>query len=92
MEMGNEQVFVGVVVDKDPSSPFETDTKNDGLYLQTEDGQLLQLVKDHPAVQVPVDVVWRRSRALYEPLLGKKVTVEGHRSHSTIFSAIVKEG
>ena len=88
--MAGQKVAVGIVVDKDPNSPFPP-IPNDGLYLLTEDNQLYRLVTQFMAAQLPIDVLHRQSRSDFEPYLGQKVTVNGYFSGSTIFSANIEE-
>jgi hypothetical protein len=82
----------GVVVAQDPNNPLPSEPSSfDGLYLQTDDGRLLELVGDSMATQMPIDVMWRRSRGEFEVFLGQQVTVQGYLSRRTIYSARIKE-
>jgi len=82
----------GVVVAKDPKNPLPSEpSSSDGLYLQTDDGRLLELIGDSMATQMPIDVMWQRSREEFEAYLGQRVTVQGYLSRRTLYSARVKE-
>ncbi len=85
-----EDEFIGTVVEQDPDSPLRIDTAHDGLYLLAKNGQLFKLVSDPMFVQMSVEALWRKSRSYFEQYLGKEVTVQGYRSGSTIFGALVK--
>lgn len=78
----------GTIVEKDPESPFGA-SPNDGLYLLTGDQQVLALVTDYIATQMPIEQLHRQSRATFEPYIGKKVSVEGYLSGGTLWSAMI---
>ena len=82
----------GVVVAQDANNPLLSEpSKFDGLYLQTEDGRLLELIGDSMATQMSIDIMWRRSRIEFEAFLGQRVTMHGYLSRRTLYSARVKE-
>jgi hypothetical protein len=86
--MAGEVTLNGTVVEKGPASPLST-KPNKGLYLLTEDHQLISLVTDFMATQAPTEYLHERSRPDFEPYLGKKVTVKGYLSGSTLWSATI---
>ena len=86
--MAGEVTLAGTVVAQDPDSPFQA-SPNDGLYLMTDEKDLLRLIRDHMATQMPTDVMHRQSRLNFEPHLGKRVTVQGYRSGDTIYGAFI---
>jgi len=86
--MGKQGNFEGTLVAQDPGNPFAPNPK-DGLYLLRQDGKLLALVKASMATQMPVDVLHRQSRGIFEPYLGKTIMVQGYLSGSTIYSAMI---
>ena len=81
--------LTGTVVDHDPNAPIQAAQTTDGLYLQTDDGNLVQLVTDFMARQTSIAVMWSESREDFEPYLGKRITVAGYRSGRTLYSAVV---
>jgi hypothetical protein len=88
--MPGETTLVGTVVAQAPDSPFPA-SPNDGLYLMTEEGNLLRLVTAHIAAQMPIDMLHRQSRSSFEAMLGERVTVRGYLSKSTLYGAILVE-
>ena len=50
---------------------------------------MIRLVRQAMFVQMPIDHVWRRSRASFEALPGQRVTVQGYLSRRTLYSVIV---
>jgi len=82
----------GVVVAQDPANPLSIEASpHDGLYLQTDDGRLLELIRDSMATQVSIDYMWRRSRHSFEAYLGQRVSVRGYLSRRTLYSAMVTD-
>jgi hypothetical protein len=82
----------GVIVTQGPDNPLAVEASpHDGLYLQTDDGRLLELIRDSMAAQVSIDFMWRRSRHYFEPYLNKRVTVSGYLSRRTIYSANIRD-
>ena len=86
--MGMQGNFEGTVVAQDPGNLFAPNPK-EGLYLLTKEGKLLALVKASMATQMPVDMLHRQSRGLFEAYLGKTIMVQGYLSGSTIYSAMI---
>lgn len=86
--MAGEVTLNGTIVEKDPASPLPA-KPNDGLYLFTEDHQLLALVTDFMATQASTEYLHERSRPDFESYLGKKITVKGYLSGSTLWSAMI---
>jgi hypothetical protein len=84
--MSGSVTLKGTVVDKDPATPLPA-RPDDGLYLLTENNQLLALITDSMAAQMPIDLLHTQSRPDFEPYLGKKVTVEGYASGDSLYSA-----
>lgn len=87
--MAENVTLEGVVVEPAglDGQPLKT---NEGLYLRTADGREWALIADHPAVQMPVDMVHRQSRAYFERFIGKVITISGFRSGSTLWNANVQ--
>jgi hypothetical protein len=82
----------GVVVAQDSPDPLPVKASpHDGLYLQTDDGRMLELIDNSMAAQMPVHVMWRQSRARFETYLGQRVTVQGYLVRRTVYSARVIE-
>jgi hypothetical protein len=83
-------VLEGVVVDgATQNSQLGAANVHDGLYLQTDDGRLIELIRHAMPTQMPIDVMWRQSRRSFEPLLGQRATIEGYLSRRTLYSARV---
>jgi hypothetical protein len=87
-DMAGEVTLNGTVVAQDTASPLPA-KPNSGLYLLTEDHQLLALVTDFMATQASTEYLRERSRPGFEAYLGKKVTVRGYLSGNTLWSATV---
>ena len=82
----------GVVVAQDPDNPLSIEASpHDGLYLRTDDGRLLELVRNNMATQMSIEYMWRQSRQSFEAYLGQHVTVQGYLSRRTIYSARVTD-
>jgi hypothetical protein len=89
--MSGDVILSGTVVERELDSPFSA-PQSEGLYLATDNGQTLALVTDSMATQMPVDMLHQGSRPIFEPYLGKKITVAGYLGGTTLWSAMVKEG
>ena len=81
--MAGEVKLNGTVVEKRPVGP------GDGLYLLTEDHQFLALIADIMAAQASREYLHEQSRQDFESYLGKKVTVEGYLSGTTLWGATI---
>ena len=81
--MAGEVTLKGTIVEKDPAQ------SNDGLYLFTDDHQLLALITDFMATQASTEYLHARSRPNFESYLGKEVTVKGYLSGRTLWSAMI---
>jgi hypothetical protein len=80
----------GTIVARDPGSPLEINpSPHEGLYLQTDDGRLLELVVNNMATQMAIDYMWRNSRGAFEAYLGQRVTLRGYLSRNTLYSAAI---
>jgi hypothetical protein len=85
-----EATLSGVVVAQQPGDEIGiAPSPNDGLYLLTDDGQLIALVRDAMYVQMSWEHIWRRSRPVFEPLLGQHATIQGYLSRRTLYGAAV---
>ena len=83
-------VLEGVVVEGAlQDSQLGSQNVQDGLYLQTDDGRLIELVRHAMPTQMPIDVMWRQSRRTFERLIGQRATIEGYLSRRTLYSARV---
>jgi hypothetical protein len=82
----------GVVVAQDLNDPLPSDlSPHAGLYLQTDDGLLIELVGGSMVEQRSVESMWQESRRDFEAYLGQRVTVQGYLSRRTLYGAHVTE-
>lgn len=85
-----EETLTGVVVAQQPGDENGiAASPHDGLYLLTDDGQLIALVRHAMYVQMSWEHIWRRSRSTFEALLGQRATIQGYLSRRTLYSAAV---
>jgi hypothetical protein len=85
-----EATLTGVVVAQQPGDEqVIPPSPHDGLYLFTDDGRLIALVRDAMYVQMSWDYIWRHSRPVFEPLLGQHATIQGYLSRRTLYGAAV---
>ena len=78
----------GIVVTHDPKGDLLVPPSvADGLYLQTDDGRLIELITLSMPTQMPIEVMWRQSRRHFEPYLGQRITVQGYLSRRQLYSA-----
>lgn len=78
-------VIEGKLLDGSPASA------NEGLYLQTENGEQLELINSSMATQMPSDMLHRQSRSAFEPFLGQTITVSGYQSTGAIWNAMIED-
>ena len=84
--MAQEVLMTGFVVEQPPDS---------GLFLETKErelGQHIALISDYMSASLPYDFLHARSRLVFEPYLGKRVTVQGHPNSGALWSAPVITG
>lgn len=85
----SDAILTGVVVAQEPGDHLGVASPHDGLYLLTDEGRMITLVRHAMYVQMPIEQLWRRSRASFEALLGQRITVQGYLSRRTLYSASV---
>ncbi len=88
--MSGQEILKGTVIegklfDGSPASEY------DGLYLQTENGEQLELINSSMATQMPTDMLHRQSRPAFEPFLGQTITVSGYKSGGAIWNAMIED-
>ncbi|HEY5809169.1 MAG TPA: hypothetical protein VIT67_14445 [Povalibacter sp.] len=84
-----DTTLTGIVVTHEPGNDLGIVPSHGGLYLLTDEGRMISLVRHAMYVQMSVDQLRLRSRASFEALLGQRVTVQGYLSGRTLYSATV---
>ena len=85
-----EATLTGVVVAQQPGDENGiAPSAHDGLYLLTDEGELIALVRHAMYVQMSWEHIWRRSRSTFEALLGQRATIQGLRHAARHIQSLV---
>jgi hypothetical protein len=79
--------ITSTIADHDPRTSLLQSNGLHGLFLLTDEGQLLELIAESIAQGIPFEQLWHDSRRQFASFVGARVTVRGYLTSDTLYNA-----